>query len=37
MGWDYKFGSSTLSPARIGQIRTGAGLSPNIPITEVKP
>ncbi len=35
--WDYKFGSSQLTPARINQIRTGAGLGPNIPITEVKP
>ncbi|MGI6123712.1 MAG: hypothetical protein ACOYIG_05885 [Acetivibrionales bacterium] len=35
--WDYKFGDALLTPARVNQIRTGAGLGPNIPITEVKP
>jgi hypothetical protein len=37
VSWDYKFGSSHLTPTRINQIRTGAGLNPTVPITEVKP
>ena len=35
--YDYKFGTSGLSTGRINQIRTGAGLSPNIPVIEVRP
>jgi len=35
--WDYKFGTSHLTPGRIDQIRSGAGLGATIPITEVKP
>lgn len=35
--YDYKFGTSGLSTGRINQIRTGAGLSPNVPVIEVRP
>jgi hypothetical protein len=35
--WDYKFGGARLTPTRVNQIRTGAGLQPNAPVTEVKP
>jgi hypothetical protein len=35
--FDYKFGGASLSPARTGQIRSGAGLGPNVPILEVNP
>ena len=35
--YDYKFGTAGLSTVRINQIRTGAGLSPNIPVIEVRP
>jgi hypothetical protein len=34
---DYKFGDARLRPARVNQICTGAGLGPNVPVTEVKP
>lgn len=35
--WDYKFGGAQLTPARINQIRTGAGLGPNVPVDAVRP
>lgn len=35
--WDYKFGGAQLTPARVNQIRTGAGLGSNVPITQVRP
>jgi hypothetical protein len=35
--WDYKFGDSQLTPARISQIRAGAGLGSNVPVDEVRP
>lgn len=35
--WDYKFGGAKLSPARINQIRSGAGLGPNVPDDAVRP
>jgi len=35
--WDYKFGGAQLTPARINQIRTGAGLGPNVPVVPVRP
>lgn len=35
--WDYKFGGAQLTPARINQIRMGAGLGPNVPVVEVRP
>jgi hypothetical protein len=35
--WDYKFGGAQLTPARVNQIRTGAGLGPNVPVDAVRP
>ena len=35
--WDYKFGGAQLTPARINQIRAGAGLGPNVPVDVVRP
>jgi hypothetical protein len=35
--WDYKFGGAQLTPARINQIRTGAGLGPIVPVDAVRP
>jgi len=35
--WDYKFGDAGLTPARINQIRAGAGLAPSVPVVPVKP
>jgi hypothetical protein len=34
--YDYKFGAARLSPSRINEIRTGAGLSPDVPVIEVR-
>ena len=33
--FDYKFGNATLTPARIIQIRQGAGLGGNVPVLPV--
>ena len=35
--YDYKFGEAGLSQTRINQIRTGARLSPEVPVNEVRP
>jgi hypothetical protein len=35
--WDYKFGNALLTPARVSQIRTGAGLGPAVPVDAVRP
>jgi RHS repeat-associated protein len=35
--YDYKFGAAGLRPGRIRQIRTGARLSPSVPVVEVPP
>ncbi len=34
---DYKYGDAQLTQARIDQIRTGAGIGPNVPIDAVRP
>jgi RHS repeat-associated protein len=35
--YDYKFGGALLTPTRVGGIRTGANLGPNIPVVGVHP
>jgi hypothetical protein len=35
--YDYKFGNAVLSPSRVIQIRSGAGLSPGVPVNAVHP
>jgi hypothetical protein len=35
--WDYKFGDAELKPGRIKEIRTKAGLPPDVPVQAVKP
>lgn len=35
--FDYKFGNATLTPQRINHIRGTSGISPTVPILEVKP
>ena len=35
--FDYKFGGAKLTPGRIDEIRSGAGLGADVPVIEVKP